>query len=60
MLERQKNGSFKVMPWEFCEVEMSLTPAQLMKEPVNAHKILINASKRFAPIVLKAKAEGQS
>jgi hypothetical protein len=58
--ERQKNGSFKVISWEFYEAEMSLTPAQRMKELVNAHKILINASKRFAPLVLKAKAEGQS
>jgi hypothetical protein len=39
---------------------MSLTPEQRMIKLVNARKILINASKRFAPIVLKAKAEGQS
>lgn len=45
------------MPGEFYEVEMSLTPAQLTKELVNTHKILINACQRFASTVLKAKAE---
>jgi hypothetical protein len=48
------------MPWEFYEAEMSLTSAQRMNELVKAHKILINASRRYAPTVLRAKAEGKS